>query len=277
MVQKMCLAMDMGGTKTSWQLMDAQGVAALTGWWPTADLFPQNLAQRLEEALSDRIHDLRGVGVSVAAAVRGTTVWFAPNLAHWEGIDFADVLRTWKVPVSVIYDGHAALLGQRWHDRGLWNNAIMIVIGTGIGGGIFSGGHLLAGEHNLAGVFGALRFQGRSLEEWASGPGIASACGVRSGIDALALYHQGDAKAVRAFNRAARILRAAISALTGTLDIGTVFVGGGMGVGAFPVLFPKGSLSNKAMIHVVTQGNVRILKAFSSDAALYGSVQHWLR
>ena len=92
------------------------------------------------------------VAVAVPGLVRPDgTVW-APNLPGWEQIPLAKNLASaLGIPVQVESDRNAAILGECWVGaaRGK-SDAIALMIGTGIGAGILSGGHIIRGAHQLS-------------------------------------------------------------------------------------------------------------------------------
>ena len=86
---------------------------------------------------------------------RDGTVW-APNLPGWKRMALARRLKgALGVPVMVESDRNAAVLGKTWRGaaRGK-SDVIVLMLGTGIGAGILSGGRLVRGAHELAGCAG---------------------------------------------------------------------------------------------------------------------------
>src|SRR5262249_61488840 len=65
--------------------------------------------------------------------------------------------RSLCIAVRVESDRNAAVLGECWHGaaRGK-SDAIVLMIGTGIGAGILSGGRIIRGAHALSGCAGWL-------------------------------------------------------------------------------------------------------------------------
>ena len=173
-------AIDLGGTKIAAGLVTSGG----------------NVRKRLvepveKESVVDQIikmvgelDDYDAVGVAVPGLVRRDgTVW-APNLPGWDRVPLARMLkRKLKVPVFVESDRNAVVLGEAWRGaaRGK-SDVIVLIIGTGIGAGILSGGRLVRGAHELSGCAGwmivteetnAMTRKSGSLEALAAGPAIA--------------------------------------------------------------------------------------------------------
>jgi glucokinase len=198
--------------------------------------------------------------VAIAVAVPGLirrdgTVW-APNLPGWKGMPLAKRLtRSLGIPVQVESDRNAAVLGECWLGaaRGK-SDAIVLMVGTGIGAGILSGGRIIRGAHELSGCAGWLTVtredvhaaKGRGeLESLVAGPAIAWHAQQRlrdgetssltqldvSNItphDVAAAARKGDKLAVDVFNRAGRLLGFAVANLVSLLDPEVVILGGGM-------------------------------------------------
>jgi glucokinase len=197
-----------------------------------------------------------GAGIAVPGLVRRDgTVW-APNLPGWKRMPLASRLGAiLKIPVFVESDRNAAVLGECWRGAGQGKTDVAVVmIGTGIGAGILSGGRILRGAHELSGCAGWLTVGGNELpqarivghlESLAAGPGIARvACnrirgGERSSLARLDLRkitahevadaaRHGDRLARDVFSRAGKLLGFAIANIISLLDPQVVVIGGGM-------------------------------------------------
>ena len=98
-----------------------------------------------------------GVGVGVAGQVDISTgtVHFAPNL-HWHNVPLKEHLqKELQLPVSVLNDVRAATWGEWCYGAGQnCEDIACIFVGTGIGGGVVSGGELLMGSSNTAAEIG---------------------------------------------------------------------------------------------------------------------------
>jgi glucokinase len=98
-----------------------------------------------------------GVGVGVAGQIETSTgiVRFAPNLG-WRDVPLqADLAQALGLPVVVLNDVRAATWGEWLHGAGQGvNDLVCLFVGTGIGGGVVSGGRMLSGCSNTAGELG---------------------------------------------------------------------------------------------------------------------------
>ncbi|MBE3597051.1 MAG: ROK family protein [Hydrogenibacillus sp.] len=107
----------------------------------------------------DPAHDraVVGVGVGVPGLVdvaRGI-VHLAPNLG-WRDVSFGALLEeALDLPFALENDANAALLGERWRGAAIGvQDAIMVTLGTGVGGAVLSGGRILRGTAGMAGEIG---------------------------------------------------------------------------------------------------------------------------
>jgi UDP-N-acetylglucosamine 2-epimerase/N-acetylmannosamine kinase len=112
-------------------------------------------------------------------ATRGIVLDSTALLEGWAGVPLAGRLRALTgLPVRVDNDGHCAALAERRFGLGRdVLHFVTLVIGTGIGGRIVSGGELLRGARNAAGELGHLVVQ-------ADGP--LCTCGNRGCVERLA-------------------------------------------------------------------------------------------
>jgi glucokinase len=260
------LAVDLGGTKCSAAVVDRKGIIVSRRTSPvdvSSSLGPVNQIVQLAKDLAG-FKKPKDVYAAAAVAVPGLvrrdgTVW-APNLPGWEQMPLARHLkRALGIPVQVESDRIAALLGECWRGaaRGA-SDAIVLMIGTGIGAGILSGGHVIRGAHELSGCAGWLTVTGEDLpaargcgelESLTAGPAIPRTAQKRlrdgeqssltkldaskiSAHDVATAARQGDALALDIFDRAGRLLGLAIANLVSLLDPEIVVLGGGMAAAA---------------------------------------------
>ncbi len=121
-----------------------------------------------------------GVGIGVAGPIdpRNGRVLFSPNL-RWQNEPFQeDLSRALGLPVVVTNDVRAATWGEWLHGAGQGcRDLICLFVGTGIGGGVVSGGQVLSGCSNSAGELGHITIDLR---------GPTCRCGKRGCLEALA-------------------------------------------------------------------------------------------
>ena len=259
-------AADLGGTKCSAAVIDRKGRLVSCHTEPVDLASPsapvlqiRKLAAELAEG-KDPAKAFAAVAVAVPGLVRRNgTVW-APNLPGWERMPLARRLRRLLgIPVIVESDRIAAVVGECWKGSAKGkSDVILLMIGTGIGAGILSGGRVVRGAHELSGCAGWLTVTrdhvpeapGRGeLESLAAGPGIARAAQerLRSGevsclsrsnvaeltaVDVAAAARQGDRLARDVFQRAGRYLGFGVANLVSLFNPEMIVIGGGMAAAA---------------------------------------------
>ena len=194
--------------------------------------------------LTDEIGKPAGLtGVSAPGLARedGLAIAYMPGrLGGLEGLNWAQALHSTE-QVQVLNDAHAALLGELWQGacRGA-EDAVMLTLGTGVGGAILSGGKLLKGAIGRAGHIGhiSIDFEGDpdicgtpgSLEDAIGNATLASRCeGAFANTHQLvSAYAAGDEVATRVWMRSLRALAAAVVSLVNTIDPQTIVIGGGI-------------------------------------------------
>jgi hypothetical protein len=154
------IGVDLGGTKVQVAVVDAGGKILQRLKQPTQ---VETGPDRIMVAIAGMVRQLQdrgpqtppaGVGVGIAGQINAATgvVRFAPNL-NWREMPFRDQLQTaLNLPVVVTNDVRAATWGEWRHGAGQGaDDLICLFIGTGIGGGVVSGGRMLEGCTNTAG------------------------------------------------------------------------------------------------------------------------------
>src|ERR1041384_2313003 len=96
-----------------------------------------------------------GLSAPGLAAKNGRSIAHMPGrLAGLEGLDWTKFLKA-KKTVPVLNDAHAALLGEAWLGAAKnFENAILLTLGTGVGGAIVLEGKLWRGTIGRAGHLG---------------------------------------------------------------------------------------------------------------------------
>lgn len=185
---------DVGGTKVLAAMVGEDGTI-LRRW--TVDTDPgagtSSLLGALDALVSSGDHPA-AVGVAAAGWVEhgAGKVVFAPNLRYEDTELRKAVESRYGVPVAVENDASAAAWGERKHGAGGGaQNMCMVTVGTGIGGGIITGGELYRGGRGFAAEVGHMVIldggplcacgQRGCLEAMASGTAIGRMARERSG------------------------------------------------------------------------------------------------
>ena len=100
-----------------------------------------------------------GIGVSATGQIdvhTGTVIGVGAHFGNWLGSNIKEMLEAeFSLPVTVINDANAAALGEQCFGRAKGKeNALVVTIGTGVGGGIIENGRLIQGKRGIGGEIG---------------------------------------------------------------------------------------------------------------------------
>jgi glucokinase len=172
------------------------------------------------------------------------------------------------------------------------SEAVLLTIGTGIGGGIVSGGRLLRGATGAAGEPGHMTIDadgppcpgdcpGRGcLEAYVSGPALAAAArdfeirpnALLTGADVIDAALARHEEAHRAIERMGDRLGAGIASLLNLLEPEMVLIGGGVGAHAGSLLLDPAERSARSRALEPAASAARIVLAeLGADAGMLGA------
>src|SRR6185503_5508120 len=101
---------------------------------------------------------LTGVGVGTPGFIimEKGVITGSPNMPGFDNFPIRDEIeRQLGAPVVLENDANAAALGEKWMGAGReYNDLVLLTLGTGVGGGIISGGRVLRGYVGMAGELG---------------------------------------------------------------------------------------------------------------------------
>lgn len=161
------IGIDLGGTKLEVALVDSAGNVKIRERIATkvqegASSIISDIVTLIKKIQSNSNEQILGIGLGTAGQVETITgkVHFSPNL-NWVNVPLqAELAKALQLPVIVTNDVRAATWGEWLHGAGVGaEDLICLFIGTGIGGGIISGGHLLTGCSNSAGEVGHMTIE----------------------------------------------------------------------------------------------------------------------
>jgi glucokinase len=234
----MTLALDIGGTKISAAVIDADGRILRRVKRPAAASAESIAAVAREVAGDWNGIDAAGAIVPGIYDPRTRHAW-APNLWGRDWVPLGNQLRA-LLPVPVVIDCDRAgyVLGEQWLGaaRGL-SDVIFLGVGTGIGAGILAGGRVLSGAHGTAGSVGwfalspMLKPAYKEVGCWeaeSAGPALAARIGARYGEEVVEAARRGDEKALESVARTAKYLAMGIANLISAFDPEMIVLGGGL-------------------------------------------------
>jgi glucokinase len=294
-------ALDIGGTKIAGALVDGDGRLLVRAQRPTP---AQEDGDTVMGAVREVLRELGtsplwgrvdAVGAGSAGPVDASTGTVSPvNVPGWRDYPLVAGVReaTGGLPVELIGDGVAIAAAEHWQGaaRG-HDNALCMVVSTGVGGGLVLGGRLHPGPTGNAGHIGHISVDldgdpcpcgaRGCVERIASGPHIARRAlesGWRPGPDGdtsaaavAAAARSGDPVALASFERAAQALAAGIAATATLVEIDIAVVGGGVGKAGEILFGPlRKALADYATLSFVQRLTV-VPARMGTDAGLVGA------
>ncbi|MFD4545116.1 ROK family protein [Streptomyces sp. NPDC058466] len=294
-------ALDIGGTKIAGALVDGHGRILLRAQRATP---AQEDGDTVMRAVEDVISELtvsplwsgaRTVGIGSAGPVDASAGTVSPvNVPGWREYPLVERVRkaTSGLPVELIGDGVAITAAEHWQGaaRG-HDNALCMVVSTGVGGGLVLNGQLHPGPTGNAGHIGHISVDldgdlcpcgsRGCVERIASGPNIARRAlergwqpgpdGDTSAAAVAEAARAGDPVAVASFERAAQALAAGIAATATLVEIDIAVVGGGVGKAGDVLFTPmRAALREYATLSFVQRLTVAPA-LMGTDAGLVGA------
>nr|WP_284290634.1 ROK family protein [Angustibacter aerolatus] len=154
--------MDVGGTKIAAGVVDEEGAVLASALRDTSAADPVAIQEAIADVVAElrAQHEVSAVGVAAAGFVdfANGVLLFAPNI-NWRDEPLRDGLQARTgLPVVVENDANAAAWGEfRFGPARHVDDMVAVTIGTGVGGGVVSGGQMLRGAKGMAGELGHVR------------------------------------------------------------------------------------------------------------------------
>jgi len=157
-VSRCYLAVDVGGTKLAAGVVDDSGRILVRDrlLTPPRDVWP-TLSRLILRVLAAAPSDPIGCGVGCGGPIDPSTHTVSPlYIPTWQQFPLlTEMQELVQLPVSVDTDARALALAEAWCGGAVGvSDFIGVVMGTGVGGGVVSGGKLLQGRMGNAGYIG---------------------------------------------------------------------------------------------------------------------------
>ena len=255
---KQYLALDFGGTYTKYALMDENGTFLEKG---KVDSRCENLEGMLASVapLKEKYAgQFEGVAVSMPGRIdtaNGMAYTGGMFKFIWETPMGAELEKVFGVPVTIANDGKCAASAEAWSGAlADVKDGLVIVLGTGTGGGIVLNHEVRMGHSFGAGelsVFGAsldklsqgvtlgeMGKADRVLANYLSASGLLRLYGLEKGSDGplpgvdgikfFEAYDAGEPEAIKALSEFGRYAAAALYSIQAVLDVDKIAIGGGI-------------------------------------------------
>jgi glucokinase len=244
---KYALGIDIGGTNIQALAVTPSGRVLADIIAPTGDDGGKNWinnVRAVKERICERLKKSPawiGVAAPGLAAKDQRSIYCMPGrLPGLEGLIWRENFKSSDV-VPVLNDAHAALMGEVWRGAARKSsNALLLTLGTGVGGAALVDGRLLRGNIGRAGHFGHISLNFEGTGDVANTPGsledaigectiLARTRGRFSCTQTLvAASNRNNRNARLVWQKSVRALAAGIASLINVLDPEVVVIGGGI-------------------------------------------------
>jgi len=249
------IGVDLGGKNIKVSVVSEDGQILQQSTCETADdataSWAERIKQKIRELENDQGQPARWIGLAAPGLAARDALSIGNmqgRLQGLEGLNWTDFLQTTH-PVPVLNDAHAALLGEAWKGAAVgYRNAVLLTLGTGVGGAILADGCLYKGHIGRAGHLGHLCLNPDGPPDIVGTPGSleqmignctlpARSSGrftlTRQLVDA---HLAGDIRATEIWLQSIHDLAAGITSIINAIDPEVIILGGGIAQ-AGPALF----------------------------------------
>ena len=311
-MKEYAFGIDLGGTTAKIGLFTTSG-ALLEKWEVATDTSNagEHILENLAAAVLGKMKEksiqpeqVEGVGIGVPGPVLDSSIvpLVCANLGGWGernvSAQLSGLLDGLKVLVG--NDANVAALGEIWMGAAKGaKNAVMVTLGTGVGGGVVVNGKVIDGVHGAGGEIGHITVNRHEtavcgcgkrgcLEQYSSATGVVrcmkklldenpdTPCVLRgtefAAKDVFDAARNGDALAAREVDEMSDTLGMALANIASTVDPEAFLVGGGV-ARAGDVLFAP--LNKHFQEYAFKSCRETPIKAASlgNDAGIYGAVR----
>ena len=311
-MKEYAFGIDLGGTTAKIGLFTTSG-ALLEKWEVPTDTsnagehILENLAAAVLGKMKEQSIDpeqVEGVGIGVPGPVQNASVVpiVCANLGGWGEQNVSARLSGLLDGLKVLVgnDANVAALGEIWMGAAKGcSSAVMVTLGTGVGGGVIVNNHVIDGTHGAGGEIGHITVNRHEtavcgcgkkgcLEQYSSATGVVrcmkklldenpdTPCVLR-GTDFMAkdvfdAARSGDALAAREVDEMADTLGMALASIAATVDPEAFLVGGGVSR-AGDVLFTPLTKHFKEYAFRSCRETPIKQASLGNDAGIYGAVR----
>ena len=295
---KKYLVIDIGGTAIKYALMyeDGSFVEGEKGAVPTPYESLDAILNAIDSFASKYIDEVEGIAMSAPGRIDNKIGYFhtAGALANYlNGVHLGEILKEkYGKPVAIDNDGKCAANAELWlgalKDV---DSGIIIVLGTGIAGGIILNKKVWRGVHGTSSEFSVLPTNYRDFgwnNFWANVNGVYGLLkpyAAKKGIDVketngklfFEALHTGDEDAKAVFNEFISTLLVGIVGLQATLDVEKYCIGGGISAQDTLIQAIQGAVhqffANSGPLPMIEPQVDRC--AFNNDANLIGALKNY--
>ncbi len=241
------LGIDLGGTNIKLVCVEANGHVIAQRSIATQDDARAVWAEQVKSLVATIEHERGEQAKWLGLAAPGLATRDHRAIAYMPGrmqglehLDWTSYLQRAQT-VTVLNDAHAALLGEHWLGAAKnFAHALLLTLGTGVGGAILSHGKLLTGAMSRAGHLGHICLNLHSEKDIVNTPGsiemLIGDCTIHARSNGrfasteklVAAHLAGEQHATEIWNKSVYALSCAIASFINILDPEAVIIGGGI-------------------------------------------------
>ena len=311
-MKEYAFGIDLGGTTAKIGLFTTSG-ALLEKWEVPTDTSNagEHILENLAAAILDKMKEqsitpeqVEGVGIGVPGPVQNASVVpiVCANLGGWGEQNVSARLSGLLDGLKVLVgnDANVAALGEIWMGAAKGcSSAVMVTLGTGVGGGVIVNNRVIDGTHGAGGEIGHITVNRHEtavcgcgkkgcLEQYSSATGVVrcmkklldenpdTPCVLRgtdfAAKDVFDAARNGDALAAREVDEMADTLGMALANIAATVDPEAFLVGGGV-ARAGEVLFTPLTKHFKEYAFRSCRETPIKQASLGNDAGIYGAVR----
>lgn len=309
MTEKIVLAFDLGGTNLRMAAIDAEGKILHSSKTETPKTkSAEDIVRAIVRAAQDcrqnlkKDFEIKSLAAAVPAVINTAngSVSKSPNLPALNGFHLSAALENeLNLPVILENDANTAAVGEQTFGAAKgFQNAICVMLGTGVGGGIIINGKILRGVDGTAGEIGHLCVEPRGapcgcgshgcLEQYASATAIVrlarelenqypqSTLYKKKCLTSADVYEAGmreDLLALEVFRQAGFYLGIVFGGLINILNTEVIVIGGGVSA-AWNLLVPNIEKEMFRRAFCQPAKRVKLVRArLGDDAGILGAAQ----
>lgn len=311
-MKEYAFGIDLGGTTAKVGLFTTTG-SLLEKWEVPTDTsnagehILANLAAAIQNKMTEKgltANEVEGVGIGVPGPILNASIVpiICANLGGFGNCNIAAALSELLggLTVKVGNDANVAALGEIWQGiaKGC-SSAVMVTLGTGVGGGVIVDGKVIDGAHGAGGEIGHITVNPTEtascgcgkhgcLEQYSSATGVVrcmkklldenpdTPCVLRgtefAAKDVFDAARNGDALAAREVDEMTSMLGMALANLAATTDPEMFMIGGGV-ARAGEVLFDPLVRHYKEFAFKSCRETPIKAASLGNDAGIYGAVR----
>ena len=290
------LVLDIGGRAVKYAKMDEEATILEKGSVKTPVDKIENLIKVIGSLYDQYQEEIEGIAISMPGVIdvkRGYT-YSGGFLRYNTNVEFVKLVQErCPVKVTIENDGKCAALAEVW--RGSLkdvNDAIVIVLGTGIGGGVVINRKVHKGSSSFAGEFSALRLNNEHLDEGEYTWGFLGGAKQLSNkvaevkqlnkdeVDGYFIFekaNEGDEEVLAVLDEFTKQIAAQIVNLQCVIDPERVAIGGGISAQPLLIEYIKKNLDHFADNFGYYKPSVDVVPCtFRNDSNLIGALYHYL-